>query len=139
MWIAFPTMARLYGSYQRSISPVSRQIRILATQGRPTERARPVPGHCRRRPCRLSEFAMETVKKTKEHTILKKRSGRYGVRTAKGQWVNGDDKLAVLAAAGLATAPVKKKAEPAPEAAAEAEPEAATEAEPETVAEETTE
>jgi hypothetical protein len=78
---------------------------------------------------------METVKKTKEHTILKKRSGRYGVRTAKGQWVNGDDKLAVLAAAGLATAPVKKKAEPAPEPAAEA----ATEAEPEAAAEETTE
>ena len=77
---------------------------------------------------------METVKKTKEHTIVKKRSGRYAVRTPKGQWINGDDKLAVLAAAGLTTAPAKK-APPAPEPAAEP----AAEAEPEAAANETTE
>ena len=63
---------------------------------------------------------METVKKTKEHTILKKRSGRYGVQGTDGKWINGDDKLAILSAAGLVTAPVKKA--PAPEAEAAAEP-----------------
>lgn len=69
---------------------------------------------------------METVKKTKEHTIVKKRSGRYGVRTPKGQWINGDEKIAVLAAAGLVAAPAKK-APPKEEPAAEAAPEAAAE------------
>jgi hypothetical protein len=76
---------------------------------------------------------MEVVKKTKEHIILKKRSGRYGVRTPKGQWINGDDKLAVLAEAGLAVKPVKKAPppeEPAAEAAPEGEAEAAAEEAP---------
>ncbi len=62
---------------------------------------------------------MEIVKKTSEHTIVKKRSGRYGVRTAKGAWINGDDKLSVLSEAGLVTKPTKK-APPPEEPAAEA-------------------
>ena len=69
---------------------------------------------------------METVKKTKEHIILKKRSGRYGVRTSNGKWINGDDKLAILTAEGLVTAPAKK-APPVEEPAAEAPAEAAAE------------
>jgi len=69
---------------------------------------------------------METVKKTAEHTIVKKRSGRYAVRTAKGQWINGDDKVAVLAKAGLVKPPVKK-APPVEEAAPAEEAEAAAE------------
>jgi hypothetical protein len=39
---------------------------------------------------------MEKVKQTKEYKILKKRNGRYAVRTLKGKWVNGEDKVKVL-------------------------------------------
>jgi hypothetical protein len=68
---------------------------------------------------------MKIVKKTDEWSIFEKRSGRYAVRAANGSYVNGDDKLAILAGEGLAKKP-EKKAEPAPaEAAAEqAAPEA---------------
>jgi hypothetical protein len=61
---------------------------------------------------------MEAVKKTKEFTILKKRSGRYAVRGADRKWIHGDDKLKILSDAGLANAP-KKKAPPAETAAPE--------------------
>lgn len=62
---------------------------------------------------------MEAVKKTKEFTILKKRSGRYAVRGADRKWIHGEDKLKILSDAGLAIAP-KKKAPPAEPAAEEA-------------------
>lgn len=65
---------------------------------------------------------MKTIKKTKEHTIIQKHSGRYCVRTARGQWINGEDKITILSAAGLVKAPAKK-APPAKEPAAEAAPE----------------
>lgn len=68
-------------------------------------------------PCDISD-PMETVKKTKEHTIVKKRSGRYGVRGADKKWITGDEKVKILAGAGLVTAP-KKKAPPAEAPAAE--------------------
>jgi hypothetical protein len=68
---------------------------------------------------------METVKKTKEHTIVKKRSGRYGIQTSNGKWINGDDKLAILTAEGLVTAPAKKAPPVEEPAAEEAAPEAA--------------
>lgn len=67
---------------------------------------------------------MEVVKKTDAHTIVKKRSGRFGVQTPKGAWVNGDEKAKILADAGLikfsapAPKPVEEEA-PAEEAPAE--------------------
>ena len=67
---------------------------------------------------------MKVVKKTDEWKILQKRSGRYAVQQASGNFLNGDDKLKILAAEGLAAKPPKKaepKAEAAPAAEAEAE------------------
>lgn len=61
---------------------------------------------------------MELVKTTKENKIYKKRSGRYGVKTLRGVWVNGEAKAKILAAEGLVKATFKK-AEPAEEAPAE--------------------
>ena len=82
---------------------------------------------------------MEIVKKTKDYEIIKKRSGRYGVRDAKRKWVSGDEKVEILLAEKLiqAPAPKKKEPEPSPEAeAAEPATEAAAE-EAEAAAEET--
>lgn len=71
---------------------------------------------------------MEVVKKVNDQTIIKKRSGRYGVMDAKGKWVNGDDKVKVLLAEGLIKAPEPKKVEePVAEEAAEAPAEEAAE------------
>ncbi len=63
---------------------------------------------------------MESVKKTKEYEIVKKRSGRYAVRDAKRNWVRGDEKVKILLAEKLIKAPVPKneEPEPAPEASA---------------------
>ena len=71
---------------------------------------------------------MESVKKTKEYEIVKKRSGRYAVRDAKRNWVRGDEKVKILLAEKLIKAPVPKKEEPepAPEASAEEAPAGAT-------------
>ena len=44
---------------------------------------------------------MKVVKKTDEHTIFQKRNGRYGVRDAEREWINGDDKTRILLDAGL--------------------------------------
>jgi hypothetical protein len=71
---------------------------------------------------------MEVVKQTKEFTIVKKRNGRYGVKNAKGTWINKEEKVQVLLGEGLIKAALPKKEEPVQEEAAE-----------ETVAEETTE
>lgn len=59
---------------------------------------------------------MEVVKKTNRYTIFKKRSGRYGVRSAGGAWVNGDDKAKILMDEGLI-----KKVELAPKKSEEQE------------------
>ena len=78
---------------------------------------------------------MELVKTTDSHKIYKRRDGRFAVKTRKGQPVNAEDKISVLAAEGLITAP-EPKPEPVEEAPAE---EAAAEevaAEEETPAEE---
>ena len=65
---------------------------------------------------------MQTVKKTKDYTIVKKRSGRYGVLTAKDQWLKGEEKVKILLAEKLIklTPPKKKEAAatPAPAPAA---------------------
>ena len=53
---------------------------------------------------------MEVVKQTKDYTILKKRSGKYGVRS-RNTWVNGDEKVKILLAEGLIEAPAPKAKE----------------------------
>lgn len=61
---------------------------------------------------------MEQVKKTDTHCIYKKRSGRHAVQDLKTkQWVNGDDKAAVLLAEGLIKKDEPKAAAPEAEAA----------------------
>lgn len=70
---------------------------------------------------------MEVVKKTDDYTIVKKKSGRYGVKGKNKKWINGDDKAKILANEGLikltskAPAPVEEEA-PAQEASAEEAP-----------------
>jgi hypothetical protein len=63
---------------------------------------------------------MEVVKKTKEHTIYKKRSGRLAVVDANAKWVNGADKLAIITKEGLSKVPKAKKKEEAPAEAPQA-------------------
>ena len=59
---------------------------------------------------------MEVVKKTDDYTIFKKKSGRYGVKGKNNKWINGDDKIKILADEGLikltakAPAPVEEEA-----------------------------
>jgi len=60
---------------------------------------------------------MNVVKKTKEWSIVKKRSGRFGVKTAEGTWLKADEKVKVLLAEGL----IKVSEPSAPKAAAEEE------------------
>jgi hypothetical protein len=64
---------------------------------------------------------MEVVKQTKEFTVVKKRSGRYGVKNAQNKWINGDEKVKILLGEGLikAAAPAPKEEAPAEEAPAE--------------------
>lgn len=71
---------------------------------------------------------MEIVKKTEEYQIVKKRNGRFGVRTAGRKWVTGEEKVKILIAEGLIKAP-EPKAEPAEEPAEEAAEEAEASAE----------
>lgn len=74
---------------------------------------------------------MESVKKTEEYEIVKKRSGRYAVRDAKRNWVHGDEKVKILLAEKLIKAPVPKTKEPEPApvaSAAEGSADAANEA-----------
>lgn len=71
---------------------------------------------------------METVKKTDSHTIVKKKSGRFGVMDKKGKWINAEEKVKILLAEKLIAAPKAKapvvEEAPAEEAAPEATPEA---------------
>ena len=76
---------------------------------------------------------MEIVKKTDQYEIVKKRSGRYGVRGADRKWVNGDEKVKILLAEKLikAAPPKEPETQAAPEeASAEAPSEAAAEEAP---------
>jgi hypothetical protein len=54
---------------------------------------------------------MEVVKQTKEFTILKKRNGRFGVKNAKGKWINKEEKVKVLLGEGLIKVAMPKKEE----------------------------
>ncbi len=62
---------------------------------------------------------MKLIKKTKEHTIYQKRSGRYGVQSNSKKWINGEDKVKILSKAKLITlkAAAPKKEEPVAEEA----------------------
>jgi len=60
---------------------------------------------------------MQIVKKTTDYTIIKKRSGRFGVRNKHNVWVNGQEKTDILQKAGL----VKAKTESKPEVEVEAD------------------
>jgi hypothetical protein len=76
---------------------------------------------------------MQQIKKTADHTIYQKKSGRYAVQGKDKRWVNGDEKSGILLAEGLISPP-KTKAPPAPEipeSAPDSEP-AAENAQPET-------
>ncbi len=71
---------------------------------------------------------METVKKTDSHTIIKKKSGRFGVMDKKGKWVNAEEKVKILLAEKLIAAPKAKAPVVEEPAAEEAAPEATPEA-----------
>jgi hypothetical protein len=68
---------------------------------------------------------METVKKTENYTIFKKRNGRYSVQGKNKKWINGDEKAKILADEGLiklsVAAPAPVEEAPAEEAPAEEE------------------
>lgn len=53
---------------------------------------------------------MEVAKKSKEYTVYKKRSGRFGVKDAAGKWVKGEPKVAILSKEGLIKLSPKKAA-----------------------------
>lgn len=62
---------------------------------------------------------MEIAKKTKEHIIYKKKSGRFAVQNATGDWLKAADKTKVLLDEKFIklTPPKKKEEAPAAEAA----------------------
>ena len=69
---------------------------------------------------------MKTIKKTAEYTIYQKRNNRYAVKGANANWLNGEEKVAILLAENL----IKLTQPSTPEVEAEA---------PADTAEETTE
>jgi hypothetical protein len=65
-------------------------------------------------------MGMKLIKKTGEYRIYQRRDERYAVENAERKPVNGDEKVAILLAEGLITAPAPKQPEPEePEAAEE--------------------
>jgi len=65
-------------------------------------------------------MGMKLIKKTAEYRIYQRRDERYAVENADRKPVNGDEKVAILLAEGLITAPAVKQPEPeAPEATEE--------------------
>jgi len=73
---------------------------------------------------------MKTVKQTAEYTVMQRRHGRYAVRGADKQWINGDAKVEILVKEGLLTQPAPKP-EPEPEAEARGEEAAGSDADDE--------
>jgi hypothetical protein len=64
-------------------------------------------------------MATKTAKKTKEEVkLVKKRNGRWSVKGTNGKYINGEEKVKVLAAKGLVKV-MKKKEGAAPAPAAE--------------------
>jgi hypothetical protein len=64
---------------------------------------------------------MEIVKETEEYQIVKKRSGRYGIRKSDRSWITGEDKVKILLAEGLIKLSEPTKEPEAEEAPAEAD------------------
>jgi hypothetical protein len=62
----------------------------------------------------------KTIKKTETYTIVQKRNGRYGVKSANGKWINAADKVDILTKEKMITLP-KSKPKAAPEAEESAE------------------
>ena len=60
---------------------------------------------------------MKLVKKTAEYSIYQRRDNRYAVKSAAKKAINGEDKVKILLAEALITAPEPKA--PEPEAAEE--------------------
>lgn len=58
---------------------------------------------------------MEVVKQTDEYTVIKKRSGRFGVKNTSAKWINGEEKVKILIAEGFikAALPAEKSTEEA--------------------------
>ena len=56
---------------------------------------------------------MKIVKKTDEYTVYLRRDGRHAVTGADKAPINGDEKVRILAEAGLVSAPAVAAAEPA--------------------------
>ncbi len=57
---------------------------------------------------------MIVEKKTAEYTVLKRSDGRFAVKNSKNKFINGEEKVAILIAEGLLTAPAPKPVEEAP-------------------------
>ncbi|MFL0811129.1 MAG: hypothetical protein K6L76_12000 [Agarilytica sp.] len=62
---------------------------------------------------------MKTVKQTAEYTIFLRNDKRYAVRSANRNWINGEDKVAILQKEELMKAPEPKPEAPVAEEAAE--------------------
>ena len=77
---------------------------------------------------------MEIVKETEDYQIVKKRSGRYGIRKLDRSWITGEEKVKILVAEGLI-----KLTEPAKEAEPEEVSDGPEEASEEGAAEDETE
>lgn len=54
---------------------------------------------------------MEVVKQTDDYSIVKKRSGRFGVKNSQGKWINSEEKVKILLAEGLIKVTAPKPAE----------------------------
>jgi hypothetical protein len=67
------------------------------------------------------EKVMKTVASTDAYTIVQRKDSRYAVVGANKKPINGDEKVAILLAHGLITAPTPKAPEPEPEVEAAAE------------------
>ena len=74
---------------------------------------------------------MKTIKKTAEYTIYQKRNNRYAVKGANANWLNGEEKVAILLAENL----IKLTQPATPEVEAEAPADTAEEIAEETSAE----
>lgn len=70
---------------------------------------------------------MQLIKEEKGHKIYKKRSGRYAVSDGKGKFINGQQKVDILNAAGVIKVNPPKPKETSEEPAAEAPAESTTE------------
>ncbi|MBE9540127.1 MAG: hypothetical protein IMF06_13665 [Proteobacteria bacterium] len=66
-------------------------------------------------------MAMNLVKKTVEYSIYKRKDGRYAVRDANKNAVNGDEKTRILSEEGLITVALPAAPEEAPVEEAPAE------------------